>query len=136
MKKYMILIFTFLVCSVGRAEDQYVFRIKWPEKTLIADFGPTNGLAPFFSADRRRLSIIVTKDQYDAGYTNLSHSVVSNAIDIADGIEAGMTDDARLKAIIEGLVVCINKRIPSDKITAAELKAAIIEGMKGEQEND
>jgi len=130
MKKYII--FALLVCSVSLclAEDQYVFRIKWPEKTLIADFGPTNGLTPFFSADRSRLSIIVTKDQYDAGYTNLSPSVVSNAVDIADGKEADMTDDARLKAIIEGLVICINKRIPSDKITAAELKAAIKERLK------
>ena len=121
-----------LVGSICLAADQYVFRVKWPEKTLTGSYGPTNGLAPFFSADRSRLSIIVTKDQYDAGYTNLSPSVVSNAIDIADGVEADMTDDTRLKAIIEGLVVCINKRIPADKITAAELKAEIKERLKAD----
>ena len=121
-----------LVGSICLAADQYVFRVKWPEKTLVANYGPTNGLTSFFSADRSRLSVIVTEEEFNQGWTNLSPSVVSNAIDEADGLEADMTDDARLKAIIEGLVVCINKRIPTDKITSAELKAEIKERLKAD----
>ena len=112
------------------AEDQYVFRVIWPEKTLIANYGPTSGLIPFFSADRSRLSIIVTKEQYDNGWENLPTAVIDNAISVANDAVAELTKDQKLKAVVEGLVICINKRIPNDKITAAELKTAIKERLE------
>ena len=130
MKKICLVVLLLGVSLQVHAEDQYVFRVAWPEKTLIADYGPTNGIVSFFSEDRSHLSIVVTKEQYDMGWTNLSISVVSNAISIANDAVAEITKDQKLKAVIEGLVFCINKRIPSNKITADELKEAIKERLK------
>ena len=125
--KKIIFLILFLTSSV-MAQDQYVFKVEWPAKTLAGSWGPATGQVTRFSEDNKRLFLIVTKAQYNAGFANLSPVVFSNLFSTANESVASLGEDRKLKAVLEGLVVCINKRLPAtNRIDAVELKQAVKE---------
>jgi hypothetical protein len=101
----------------------YYFEVTRVGKKLVGQY---QSPVELLLNDNDRIRVPVTAEEWTNGFASLPPERLDQAVrDANEEMATTANMGPLLKAILTGLVKCVNLRIPSNKITEAELKAAI-----------